>query len=383
MDSLPILSRWAYHRVKRMLFLLGWFLLLSITGRETLAATTHQPPMALVWRTEVLDSRSAAYPALALDANGAPHVAYSLYDAIVYRRWTGSQWLSETVAQPTMGDLQVGPTALTLDSQGQPHLSGFTCNMFYCRALYASRIGDQWTIDLPIPGDDALALDGNDRPHLSYNEGNVVGSIQFKYAYWTGSAWISTTLVSNLPTGAYSSLQLDDSDAPHLSHNAHGHLTYAYLAGSSWITQAVEGSGNTVGENALALDNTGQPHISYYDGDQQALRYAVLSGGQWTIQTVDHTGKDASSALALDSQGRPHIAYYHQPQQAFKYAYWTGNTWQIYTIGHSTFAAIELALDANDLPRLVYIQASASDSVITLAWGELPQHYFYLPLLYP
>ena len=72
----------------------------------------------------------------------------------------------------------------------------------------------------------------------------------------------------------------------------------------TWKTQVVDWSGSG---GSIAIDSSGNPHIVYetfyiVDNSQAfgGVHYAVLTEGNWTIQTVDPSGAEAS--LVLDSK---------------------------------------------------------------------------------
>ncbi len=62
------------------------------------------------------------------------------------------------------------------------------------------------------------------------------------------------------------------------------------------------------------MDPNANPRISYYDVTNTSLKYAVKSGGVWTLETPDSgpylVGQNTS--LAFDAQGNPSIAYNEQ-----------------------------------------------------------------------
>jgi hypothetical protein len=175
----------------------------------------------------------------------------------------------------------------------------------------------------------SLALDKNNRPHISYyDESNE----DLKYAYMqTNGGWWFAPIdsVSGIDVGQYTSIALDDDDHPHISYYdaGNGDLKYAYGKnliddGQGWewdISQVDEGwLGADVGRySSLALDD-GKPHISYYDSDNDDLMYAKKArDGYWLIGAVDTRVYKYSGdvglypSLALDSAGNPHVSYFH------------------------------------------------------------------------
>lgn len=65
---------------------------------------------------------------------------------------------------------------------------------------------------------------------------------------------------------------------------------------------------------SLALDELQRPHIAYFDRTNGTLKYAVLYGQGWKIQTLPHLGEGdhlfgRSASLALSSDGFARIAF--------------------------------------------------------------------------
>jgi len=171
----------------------------------------------------------------------------------MYARWTGSAWTSQTV------DIIDGQssTSLALDSLGNPHI-GYRDSSG--RLKYAYRTGITWitqTIDSAGYVDDyiSLALDSADNPHISYTD---IPYHDLKYARWMGSIWDIQT-VDDDPygyVGHYVSLALDSAGNPHISYCAgiacmydspYATLRYAYWTGSAWVTQTVDSTPGTGG----------------------------------------------------------------------------------------------------------------------------------------
>ena len=94
---------------------------------------------------------------------------------------------------------------------------------------------------------------------------------------------------------------------------------------------------------ALALDAGGTPHIAYTIGT--SLKYAVKSGGAWTVTTVDSTGLYQSScAIAVDAAGAPHVCW--SPNGAW-YAEKTSGSWSKEPVDPTAASSqLTLTLDA-------------------------------------
>ena len=79
------------------------------------------------------------------------------------------------------------------------------------------------------------------------------------------------------------------------------------VAVTPFVHETVDATGPVGQATSLGLDAGGTPHITYTNLN---LRYAVKTGGSWSIETVDATGDVGRyTSLELDAQGNPHISY--------------------------------------------------------------------------
>ncbi len=87
--------------------------------------------------------------------------------------------------------------------------------------------------------------------------------------------------------GWYTSLALDSGGNPYISYYdaTNRDLKYAWLSGTTWLSETVDSAGDVGSYSSLALDPAGCPHISYYDATNKDLRYAYIP----TVPTADFT----------------------------------------------------------------------------------------------
>ncbi len=211
---------------------------------------------------------SGRFP-IAVDAAGAPHVAWDSLSGIRYARWEGQKWLTEAVTS-----------------------------------------GSGWLrIDL------TMAVSGSGAPHLLYED---------LHYYKTGAGlWARQSQWSNWGR----SIAVDAYGRPHIAAYEGGRLVYSRWTGQRWEQEVVDPEGNlyNYAQTSIAVDRAGRAHIAYAS-DSGELRYAVWTGIRWERYTVGSldTWYTIYLSLALDSQGLPRIAYLGSESKAIMYAWASG-----------------------------------------------------------
>jgi hypothetical protein len=312
------------------------------------------------WAEDVVDPSKQFGPltdrSLALDSAGRAHVAYG-QDHLYYAAYDNGLWRFHVV---DWGEGVGQYAALALDGDNLPHISYY--DETHGDLRYAHYDSTQWftaTIDSTgaVGQYTSIALDGNGHPHISYYD---AGNSGLKYASFDGTSWATQTVDDLGVMGRYTSLALDDTGQPHIAYYGTPNLKYARLNGATWVIQIVDPT-NLVGRFAsLALDEAGQPAISYYDETNHDLKFATWDGTAWQVETVD-AGEigDANgglTSLAFDATGHPYIAYF-APDNV-KLAYFDGADWQFETLPDpgAGVSALSLALNVGDDPTVAVIR---------------------------
>jgi uncharacterized repeat protein (TIGR01451 family) len=268
-----------------------------------------------------------------------PCIAYHdrAYWGVWFAYWDGTAWISDVVeGGHFQGD---GGVSLALEPVDPytPHIS-YNLPWNVDGLMYASLSGTAWmshtwvitTVDSDgaVGSCNSLALEQTYpyTSHISYYDGD---NGDLKYAWWSGTTWLSETVDSDGEVGRWStSLALDSGGDPHISYldstNLYNFdLKYAWLSGTTWLTDTVDSEGDVGWFTSLALDGHGNPHISYCDRANSDLKYARFDGRIWIIQTVDSVGvvdSGMGTSLVLDKAGCPHISYHDGTSKDLKYA---------------------------------------------------------------
>lgn len=232
----------------------------------------------------------------------------------------------------------------------------------------------------------SIAVDPTDNlPIIAYYDASN-GALKLAIGYAFG--WIIKTIDDPLfgSAGSHASLKLDSTGKPCIAY----YFSNFMGADSLWYAKYVGGgtgncggndyqcdpidSGDHVGKYAsLALDGSDRPRIAYYDGGNDALRYAYEYGGSWTIREIlpTNSGQYASLYVDVDNGNLPHIAHYDSSNGKLGYAVYVGSggncgfnssatvfEWQcdeIESVGTGTDPrGVSLALDGADYPIIAY-----------------------------
>ena len=318
------------------------------------------------WHIEVVDSNGdvGGSTSIALDGNNRPHISY--YDStnakLKYAYFDGRAWRLETV------DTKGAGSSIAVDSSGRPHISYYRkwfASGWKYEIGYAYKNNNTWILQTVITASvdsTSIALDSADRPHIGYHDG---GQGKLMYAYWSGSAWVTETVESNISWGsAFVSIALDTSNEPRIAfrNSVSQQLRYASRLSGTWSLETFDNGG---GYLSLAVDSGDKPVISYYANG--ALQLAKKSGGIWSSETVDRSssfGAYVSLALAPTAPYTPYMSY--AGGDGLRYATYQNSAWQLSTVEDSGVAGTSLALAAT-APYTPHIAYYASDGKVNYA----------------
>lgn len=327
------------------------------SGFEILFGSPKQPSD---WQFECVDCppqfRSLTEHSLRYDAQGRPHIAFG--GNFLYHAWhDGQKWQTEIV------DDRVGfgfeGASLVLDADGRARIS-YWAGGYQETLRYAVQTADGWQIDeveylsdQQREGHTSLAIDSQGRPYIGYSVYDPVDPTSYlKVATKAGSTWTLETVAtskSTYPTGQLS-LALDGNNRPHLSFSLDGKLRYAYRDAGGWKISSVKSE--NAGQTSIAIGPDNQPRISYDQAGK--VKYAYLSGSTWQVETV----RDGEApSLTIDSNGNAHLAF--NEGYRVNYAVRQSGSWQVDPNvdidREAEFPQVSLALTASGEPGLVYL----------------------------
>lgn len=291
------------------------------------------------WHSVVVDSAAgpAANTVLASDRFGNPHLLYISYvdpwqsAALRYARLTGNTWVIQTVVPDIGSGDRIGfrRPALQVDGDGAPHVAYY--DGVSESILYSRWDGSQWLTE-PVAGPGyfgecvSLALDVQGSPSVLYQE-NDRGDLIL--ASWDGQSWQQSVVDSGFYGGGCNGLVLDQTGTAHVCYavaaGATVDLRYAQGSDSNWQVTTVQVGAPATGDFcAVALDSRNTPHISFYDAARRDLLHAWRADGLWQVETVVASGDvGAYSSLALAADDTIYISYHDATAFDLKVAFWS------------------------------------------------------------
>ena len=214
-----------------------------------------------------------------------------------------------------------------------------------------------------------LEMDSVGRMHVSYWDWYDHGSDRayLKYAHHNGTSWVVQTLQSVIGVNnpiRHTSLAIDSNDRPHISYYDPDNetLRYTHYNGTAWVDQTpttASANGYSYGFgrfSSIALDSNDYPRIAFRNEVTDDLELVTWDGTGWSIEAVDTTNNVGSwASLAIDSNDLPRIAYIYDSYGDLRYASHDGASWSYHDIDTSvSSSSIDLHLDESDRPRIAY-----------------------------
>jgi hypothetical protein len=285
-------------------------------GFNTVDGTVHHAVLRSgTWRTEAIDRVALdIYASLALlaDSAGALHVAY--YDYSLYRLRhavnASGVWLLETIDPHA---LNVTTVAMARDAADNLHLAYNP----YGTVLYLTNAGGAWA-SLPVGGNVgygyggattcAIAVDAAGGAHVAEYD---IKARLLRHTTNASGAWVGEVVDAGADVGLHTAIAVDAGGRVHIAYYdaTHGDLRYATNASGAWVARTVDSAGDVGQYAAIALDPAGRVHISYMDATSQSLKYATNVSGLWMTYALDRQVATGYTAIAVDAAGRVHVSY--------------------------------------------------------------------------
>lgn len=347
------------------------------------------------WDIQFVDQGTK--PALALDSQGVPTIAYMLERQdgwVKAATLADGAWRNELVAEGYFYgplDIAIGPTDTAYLAYHDHQAANFRSELG--DAVIAVKDAGAWDLrTLTASGhggwDVRLAIDSEGLPHLSAVNPVEFGGSGAEYYRPEDGTWVNQSIGGSPITYQWAtSVALDAAGRPHVTYHD-GNLKLAVLDGGEWTITEVD-SGMGTGRFAfMVIDANDGVHISYVssaEDDGRAtgeVRYAYRPSpdAEWQLETIDtltelsfgFLGARNSTSLALDESGAPWVAY--GDEQVVRVAHRDAGSWSLETVATAEAdpfgQQVSLKVDAQGRRHLAY-------SVITSGGGALDGDIIY------
>ncbi len=274
------------------------------------------------WARERID-RYASIPALAMDSEGALHVAYyaeSINETghgLKYATNKSGRWESEALYPSDYVD----HVSIAVDASGHVHICWYDYyNTVYPGALvYANNVSGQWSLEIldatrVYDADIAVSPDGV--VHIVYNDGGC----DCYYVTNEGGTW-SYERQNETRSSNFSAITLDQNGDVHIVHSACLYsylwqrtfcaLSYRHRVNDAWTQEDIPLIEYlTKGSLDLRIDHDGFAHIvhkGYTMEYDEYPAYITNETGQWVEKRFEcYPYAGGNNSLSLDRDGAVH-----------------------------------------------------------------------------
>ena len=272
---------------------------------------------------------------MVIDGNDGLHLAYTTYtswvETLVYMNYDGTAWTDQTVSSSA----HFGPVGIAVDSNNRPHISYALNGADQCGngLRLASYTGTGWSHSNVDSGsnrgcESAIVIDESDNIYIAYQDRSAS---KLKIATDKSGSWDSYLVdtgssPSQLYPGYMTSMAMDDSGQFHIAHFDEKDDDLRYSTGtpnSGWNTEILDSSGHTGRDPSIAVDAANLPHIVYHTWSGQNLKYATYDPGisDWKISTIANNGDvGEGNSMFIDGNGVMHVPFNDATTDVLRYA---------------------------------------------------------------
>jgi len=235
------------------------------------------------WGITSVDATGGYSTSIAVDNNNLPRISYvDSSTSLKYAQFDGTDWKVETI--PRASAFRIGGTSLAIGPLGDANI-GFTDVSNFTTIRWATNLSGSWVIGQVGYGyQPSLALDSEGKPHIVFNSGTSNGIF---YSSYDGVQWVTQNLTDLAASalgiegiGEFPAIALDSQDRPHVTYALYVRvggssvepLIYARFNGVGWEFEVVDYK-NSAYQNFIALDPWDLPHVSYRQNNGK-LKYA-------------------------------------------------------------------------------------------------------------
>ena len=274
------------------------------------------------WTTQDIDnaSRTGYRPSIAIDSQGALHIAYLDRDNTNLRYATNASgsWVLSTLDNSSVNPNNVAAkTGIAVDNRGHVHIihpvqgSGVWV-LNYTTNVSGSFVSTTITDTTKDDGKYAsLAIAGNGSLHISVYRDN--GGSDLRYYTDESGVWTNETVRTGNNFGKDSAIALNSKDEVVIVYRRDDGSDDIYISvgnRGSWTSSQVASNRNAM-YLAVAIDSNDDVHISSHNsgGSSKDLEYFTNSSGSWVRKTLDSGVGGMFGSIVVDSNDDVHIGH--------------------------------------------------------------------------
>jgi hypothetical protein len=264
---------------------------------------------------------------------GAPHIVYFRQgDGLMHAYRDGGAWSIELVDD--FSNKTGMYAAITMDATGDYVLAAYQDGTAET-LRFAEQTAKGWSlaavdVTAGVGAWCDVAVNGTGDAYVSYYDATN-GALKLARRI---AAWETETVADGAAIGQFTSLGIDSGDTVYISFFNEDLRALQVARGDfgAWTIDSVDlpgGDEDIRGQwTSLIVDDADDVHVAYQDFGLLDLKYALYSGGGWTVETVDGMGnKGADACVMVDAGNRPHIVYQDGSTASLRHAAWDGAAW--------------------------------------------------------
>ena len=294
------------------------------TTQHVLALSTYDGSS---WTTQDIDtsSRTGYRPSIAIDNQGALHIAYLDRDNTNLRYATNESgsWVLSTLDTSSVNPNNVAAkTGIAIDNRGHVHIIHPVQGSSVWVLNYTTNVSGSFvsTTITDTTKDDgkyaSLAIAGNGSLHISVYRDS--GGSDLRYYTDESGVWTNETVHTGNNYGKDSAIALNSKDEVVIVYRKDDAADDIYMSvgnRGSWTSSQVA-SNRYASYLAVAIDSNDDVHISSHNIRSQSgyccnkdLEYFTNSSGSWVRTTVDSGVGGIFGSIVIDSNDDVHISH--------------------------------------------------------------------------
>ncbi len=305
----------------------------GVWTRGAVAMEKDIPSVTIAYGPAAVPEIASAKPesvngtAIALGSDGALNVVWVSNTGVWYgHNMDGTSFTAAQIEKDKVTERgPIGQPAIALDAQGAPWIAYAKTTAKGQDVIVATQSGTSWSTDtiatVPLraggaqPGRVAIVATEGGSPVVLFSDGSKVEA-----ASNDGENGWTTSPVESGVDGAGLSATADADGTLHAAYYANDEVHEATSTdGTNWTAATVSGVGS--GDNpdgrstGIGVDSKGTTYVTWYDPAADEVRLASATGSDFSSIRTSGTSAGELPALAVNGDGTVYVAWYDETEQ--------------------------------------------------------------------